>query len=127
MMWDATATFDWLEDRSFLVQRTAVGDLSNAPTGWVENAPRSAVWLIGVDEVTERFTALYADSRDVFRVYAMTLRGGVWKIWRDTPGFSQRFTGTFHGDGDSIDGGWESSEDGNEWEVDFDVTYTKVE
>lgn len=61
--WSGTVSFDWLEDRSFLVQRMTVGDLSNAPTGWVENAPHSTVWLIGLDETIEQFTALYTDSR----------------------------------------------------------------
>lgn len=119
-------TFDWLEAGTFLVQRSEAGDLSDAPTGWVEHAPRSTVSIIGLDDSGELFTMLYADSRDVFRVYRMRLREGVWEIWRDAPGFSQRFTGTFHDDGDTIEGRWEFSDDGIEWEADFDLNYTRV-
>lgn len=121
-------TFEWLEDGAFLVQRSEGGDLSEAPTEWVENAPRSAVSIIGLDDTSEQFTMLYADSRDVFRVYQMSLSDGVWEIWRDAdaPWFSQRFTGTFDDDGDVIEGTWEHSDDGVDWEVDFDLTYTRV-
>lgn len=119
-------TFDWLEDRAFLVQRSEVGDLSEAPTEWIENAPHSTVSIIGLDDTSEQFTMLYADSRNVFRVYQMSLSEGVWKLWRDAPGFSQRFTGNFKDDGDTIEGRWERSDDGIEWEVDFDLTYTRV-
>lgn len=118
-------TFEWLEDGAFLVHRSETGELSGAPTEWVENAPRSAVRIIGVDDTSEQFTMLYADSRDVFRVYQMSLSEGVWKLWRDAPEFSQRFTGTFD-DGDVIEGTWEHSGDGVDWEVDFDLTYTRV-
>lgn len=119
-------TFEWLEDGAFLVHRSEAGDLSEAPTEWVENAPRSAVSIIGLDDTSEQFTMLYADSRDVFRVYQMSLSDGVWKLWRDAPEFSQRFTGTFNDDGDVIEGTWERSDDGVDWEVDFDLTYTRV-
>jgi hypothetical protein len=47
-------------------------------------------------------------------------------LWRDAPGFFQRFTGTFSDDGTRITGRCEASEDGSTWEPDFDVTYTKV-
>lgn len=61
----------------------------------------------------------------------MSFADGIWKLWRDSPDFSpfdfaQRFTGTF-ADGDRrIDARWEIAEDGETWETDFDLTYTKV-
>lgn len=119
-------TFDWLEDGAFLVQRSEVDDLSEAPTEWVENAPHTTVSIIGLDDTSEQFTMLYVDSRDVFRVYQMSLNDEVWKVWRDAPGFSQRFTGTFNDDDNRIEGKWEWSDDGVEWEADFDLTYTRV-
>ena len=119
-------TFEWLEDEAFLVQRSEAGDLSEAPPIWVENYPRSSISIIGLDDTSEQFTMLYADSRNVFRVYQMSLSDGVWKVWRDAPGFFQRFTGTFEDDGDVIKGTNERSDDGVDWEVDFDVTYTRV-
>jgi len=54
----------------------------------------------------------------------MSFKDGVWKLWRDHPGFSQRFTGTFDESGDVITGTFELSRDGTTWERDFDTTYT---
>jgi hypothetical protein len=56
----------------------------------------------------------------------MSLSDGVWKLWRDAAGFSQRFEGMFSDDGKTISGRWEKSADGMQWEHDFDLTYTKV-
>jgi hypothetical protein len=58
-------------------------------------------------------------------VYEMSLRDNVWKLWRDSPDFSQRFTGTCSEDGKSIRGCWEKSSDGSNWKHDFDLTYLK--
>jgi hypothetical protein len=92
----------------------------------VANSPFPLATIIGLDDSTERFTMLYADARGVFRVYQMTLSDGVWKVWREAPGFHQRFTGTFSDDGATITAYWEGSRDGSNWEHDFDLTYTKV-
>ena len=61
----------------------------------------------------------------------MEFSDGVWTLGREFPDFtpldfSQRFTGRFSGDGQRIDGRWETSRDGSDWEHDFDLTYTKV-
>ena len=41
--------------------------------------------------------------------------------------FWQRFAGRFSEDGRTIQGTWETSQDeGASWEVDFDLTFTKV-
>ena len=58
--------------------------------------------IIGLDESTEEFTMLYSDARGVCRVVQMSLSEGVWKMWRETPGFFQHYTGTFSGDGNTI-------------------------
>jgi len=73
------AGFEWCEYGRFL--RHTIG---------AEGAP-PARWMIGRDETSDEFTALYADSRGVSRVYAMSLAGDVWKIWRSASGFHQRF------------------------------------
>ena len=39
---------------------------------------------------------------------------------------AQRFTGTFSADGRTIAGRWELAPDGDDWQTDFDVTYTRV-
>ena len=56
----------------------------------------------------------------------MTLDGGQWKIWRQAPGFCQRYTGMISDDSTTITGAWEGSPDGREWTHDFGLTYTKT-
>jgi hypothetical protein len=119
--------FDWLEEGAFLVQRAYAEVAEDAPAEWVANSPLPLATITGLDDSSERFSVLYADSRGVFRVYQMTLSDGVWRMWREAPGFFQRFTGTFSADGRTITGGWEGSRDGSSWEPDFDMTYTKIE
>jgi hypothetical protein len=119
--------FAWLEGGAFLVQHVdAQPAQPSAPTEWEANAPREITTIIGLDDSTESFCMLYADSRGVYRVYQMSVEDGVWKVWRDAPGFSQRFTGTFSDDGNTITAQWEYSSDGSNWEHDFDMTYRKV-
>ncbi|TMQ96678.1 hypothetical protein ETD83_21125 [Actinomadura soli] len=60
------------------------------------------------------------------RVYQMTFEGGLWKMWRDAPGFDQRFSGKFGDDGRTIQASWAKSLDNETWEHDFDLIYTKV-
>jgi hypothetical protein len=109
-------SFEWLEDGAFLVER--MGEkLSSAP---------QATWLIGRDESTPNYTALYYDSRSVSRVYQLSFSDGIWKLWREAPNFWQRFEGKLSKDGKIIKAHWEKSEDGTTWEHDFDLTYTKL-
>ncbi len=68
---------------------------------------------------------LYFDSRGVSRVYQMTLKGRVWKMWRNWPGFSQRFTGAISEDGNSITAFWELCTDGVNWEHDLELEYAR--
>jgi hypothetical protein len=113
--------FEWMPGEQFLVQRWEVPH-PDAPDG---------VAIIGFDPVRETYLQHYFDSRGVARVYEMSFADRVWKLWRDSADFSpldfsQRFTGTFSDDGETIDGRWEISNDGSNWEHDFDLTYTKV-
>lgn len=107
--------FEWLEGHAYLRQRSTVPDPAPAST-----------WLIGADDAEDSCFALYHDSRDVRRVYRMRLADGVWRVWRDAPGFNQRFVGTLSEDGGTIRGAWEMSADGSTWEHDFDLVYTRV-
>jgi len=87
--------------------------------------PRSTM-VIGADDPSDEYSALYYDSRNVHRVYRMTLEGHEWRMWREAPEFNQRFLGRISKDGGVIAAQWEVSRDGDNWEVDFDLTYTKV-
>jgi hypothetical protein len=44
-------------------------------------------------------------------------------LWRDAPGFSQRFSGTFADDSDLIDGRWQLCRDDIHWDDDLQISY----
>jgi hypothetical protein len=117
----ARVSFEWLPGELFLIQRWEV-PVPEAPDG---------IAVIGPDPESEGdYLQHYFDSRGVARVYKMTFKDGIWKLWRAEPdfsplNFSQRFTGTFSEDGRTIAGAWEIRHDGKSWEHDFDLTYTK--
>jgi len=81
--------------------------------------------LVGADEARNECTVLYYDSRGVYRVYQMTVADGVWSMWREAPGFNQRYIGEIKDGGKTIEGRWEMSDDGERWRVDFDLTYRR--
>jgi hypothetical protein len=110
-------TFEWLEGRFFLTQRF-VNEHPAAPSG---------IAIIGAGAEAETFEQHYYDSRGVARVYQVSLDGGVWKLWREAPGFWQRYTGEISEDDTTIKGAWEGSADGRKWKHDFGLTYIKVD
>jgi hypothetical protein len=118
----ARVSFEWLPGERFLIQRWEI-PVPEAPDG---------IAIIGPDPASEgNYLQHYFDSRGVARIYKMSLEDGVWKLWRDEPDFShldfsQRYTGNFTDDGQIILGTWEICHDGQTWEVDFDLTYTRV-
>jgi hypothetical protein len=111
------ATFDWFEAGAFLIQQSEISTSADFPR---------SISIIGPDHEAETYGMLYFDSRGVSRIYKMTFSGGIWTLWRDYPGFSQRFQGTFSEDNNSITARWERSTDGSHWEHDFALTYTKA-
>lgn len=126
-MASSRTSFRWMDGEPFLIQRSGGGSgLQHHDNEWVENAPDGMTMVIGPDDTHERYSALYADTRGVFRVYQMSLNDGVWKLWREAPGFSQRFTGRISNDGNTIESTWEASEDGDTWDVDFNLKYRKI-
>jgi hypothetical protein len=108
-------SFEWLEGGIFMVQHEE-GLGPDVPHG---------TWIIGPDDDVGTYCVLHYDSRGVSRIYQMSLNGSTWKIWRDFPSFSQRFTGTFSEDRKTIKAQWKKSNDGSAWEHDFDLTYTR--
>ena len=113
----ATASFEWLEGERFLIQRSR----AEAPFP-------SGISIIGWDEELGGLLMHYFDSRGVARRYDLSFDGGVLKISRPLePGdFAQRFEGRLSDDGSRIDGRWEYSDDGEDWELDFELTYEKT-
>lgn len=115
-----------LEGGAFLVQRADVGPETSLPGEWGPNAPFPTVSLIGYDDTADEFTVLYADGRGVARVYRGTMTDRTWRQWRTTPGFHQRLTATFSPDGNTVEGRWEQSADGERWTTDFDVAFVRA-
>jgi hypothetical protein len=117
----ARSRFEWTLDGQFLLQRTEVP---------VPGTPGSLT-IVSADLQTGAYTQHYYDSRDVVRLYAMTLADGVWTLTRESPDFTpldfrQRFTGTFSQDGNTITGAWKKCPDGAGWEHDFALTYRRA-
>lgn len=109
------ATFEWLTGGFYLLQR-----FSTEHPGFPDG-----IAVIGAG-AGGTFTQRYFDSRGVHRVYAMSLRDGVWRLWRDAPAFWQRYAGSLDQAGVTITGAWESSRDGQSWSHDFDLSYRRT-
>ena len=110
------STFEWLEGGAFLIMRSQI-DEPGVPSG---------IAIFGTDDTTGECSMLYFDERGVSRRYEASLRDGELRWWRDTPEFSQRFTGTFSADGDTITGQGELSRDGATWAPDLAITYRRI-
>jgi hypothetical protein len=104
---------EWLEGEQFLIHR-AWSDHPDFP---------DSISVIGV---TEELSMHYFDSRGVHRVYRVGASEAEWRIWRDAPGFSQRFTGRFSDGGDTLSGVWELSQDDSTWADDLEITYRRA-
>ena len=113
----ARTTFEWTLDGAFLLQQAFV-PAPEAPNG---------LCVIGLDS-EDGYTQHYFDSRGIARLYAMSFDGRDWTLARRAADFSplefhQRWLGAFGRDGDTIEGRWESSPDGHNWELDFELAY----
>jgi hypothetical protein len=106
-------TFEWLEGGQFLVVRSH-NDHELFP---------DAISVIGAPEAGNGLVMEYFDSRGVRRTYRVSLDDGVWRIWRDQPGFDQRFSATLAPD--SFQGMFELAETPDEWQEDMRVTYRR--
>lgn len=123
----ARYTFEWSADRAFLFHHGKAEISEDAPQLWRDNAPRWVSVVIGRDDRSGRYGYLYADSREVRRVYEMSFDGRDWRIWgRAGESFFQRFHGRLSEDGSTIESRWERSSDAETWELDFEATYRRV-
>ena len=113
------STFEWLSGRHYLIGRS-VTDHPDFPDGLT-------VTGADADGEEETLASHYFDSRGVERIYRSSrIEDRVWKMWRDDPEFTQRFTGTLSEDGNTIAGQWEAlSGDGSTWEADLAITYRR--
>jgi hypothetical protein len=111
------SSFEWLREGALLAWHF----------DWQrEQGIPNAFNVIGHDDAVEPCSMLYTDERGVARIYQMSLADGVWKMWRESPGFSQRMTGTFSDDGNTITWRGELSRDDSTWEPDLSITFTRT-
>ena len=108
-----SVTFEWLEGGRFLIQRSH-NDHESFP---------DSISVIGAPEAGEGLVMEYFDSRGVRRTYGVSLDGGVLRIWRDQPGFDQRFSAKLGHD--AFEGQWQLAETPGDWRDDVKVTYRR--
>src|SRR3569623_133818 len=89
---ESTALFEWVEGGDFLALRQGTKETPHA------------TWLISRDQDAQNYTVLYLDDRKFSRVYEMSFKNGIWKMWRNAPKFVQRFEGKLSRDKNTIKG-----------------------
>jgi hypothetical protein len=122
-------TAEWLEGERFLIHRART-DHPDFP---------DAISIIGytdqdrVDKTAGRGSAAgepeltmhYFDSRGVFRLYDFAIDAKSYRFQRLAPGFSQRLTGTFTDNGNTIVGRSQLCQDDATWHDDLQITYRR--
>ncbi|MBC8069500.1 MAG: DUF1579 family protein [Deltaproteobacteria bacterium] len=110
-----TASFRWLAEPELVQMRSRFG----------KGGPPTSISVIGGDDASKSFMMLYSDERGVARHMTMTLTKKAWELSAQTLEFAQRYRGTISADGRTIRGAWEMCEDGETWEHDFALVYTR--
>ncbi|HYW11933.1 MAG TPA: DUF1579 family protein [Longimicrobium sp.] len=108
----ATDRYEWMQGGYFLLHhvRAHMGDVE-----------LTALEVIGYDAETGTYPMRSYDSQGNTGTHQATLRDGNWTF----QGATERFTGSFSGDGGTITGLWEQSADGVTWVPWMDVTLTR--
>ena len=125
-----TVEIEWLEGKQFLIHRArtdhpdfpdSISMIGFTGRDRVDNAP-------GIDPASADKPQLhmhYFDSRGVFRIYEASIDDASFRLERDDPGFSQRFTGRFADAGETIVGRWQLCRDEHHWDDDLQITYRR--
>ena len=79
--------------------------------------------VIGAPEEGGGLVLEYFDSRGVRRTYGVSLDEGVLRMWRDAPGFDQRFAATLGPD--AFGSLWQVAPTPGDWQDDLRVTYRR--
>lgn len=121
---------EWLEGERFLIHRArtdhpdfpdAISIIGFTGRDRIDKAPDIDTAAAGKAPLSMH----YFDSRGVFRVYGVSIEDESWRFFRDDPGFSQRFLGTFADGGNTFAGRWQLCEDGSHWNDDLQITYRR--
>lgn len=125
-----TASIEWLEGERFLLIRARVDHpdfpdslmvIGNFDQDRADDATGSVA-----DARGPSMRMHYFDSRGVFRLFEASIDESSWRFWRNAPGFSQRFTGTFADGGDTIVGLSQLRRDDVHWADDLAITYRRA-
>lgn len=112
-------TIEWLAGEAFLLVRYTAPDPSVSRT-----------WVVGADDIhPDQLVILQHDQHGERRVYQGSFDGPLWRVWRDAPGASQRFTGSLNETGNTLRATWERSDselDPRTWEHELDIVYTRI-
>jgi hypothetical protein len=109
-----SATFEWFEGGHYLVLRSHNEH---------ELFP-DAICVIGAPETGDGLVMEYFDSRGIRRTFGIAIEDGVLRMWRDAPGFDQRFSATLAPD--TFEGLWRLAETPGDWKDDLRVTYRRL-
>jgi hypothetical protein len=125
-----TADIEWMEGERFLIQR-ARNEHPDFPDsisiiGFTEQDRVDETGSVEPVAAGSPLSMHYFDSRGVFRIYRASADAETLRLWRDAPGFSQRFTGTIADGGDTIMGTWQLRTDDVNWEDDLRITYRRT-
>ncbi|AWP27576.1 DUF1579 family protein [Paenibacillus sp. Cedars] len=109
----AVDTYEWLPGGYFLIHHV---------DGYMGKDKVKAIEIIGYDASSQNYTTHSYDNQGNFNAYQANLLDRDWKIW----GESERFTGMFSEDSNTLTGSWELSSDGTNWVPWMDIKLTKV-
>jgi hypothetical protein len=110
------AVFEWHENGAFLIMRSEI-DHPKFPDG---------IEIFGSDDMAKTFFMLHFDERGTSRKFNVQVDGMGFTWQRDDPDFSQRYALKIQDDGQSLEGKGEMSRNGNAWENDLSLTYTRT-
>ena len=110
-----TTTFEWLEGGHFIVQRSR-SEHESFPDG---------ISVIGAPESGHGLVMEYFDSRGVRRTYGVALDDDILRIWRDEPGFDQRFVAPLGQP--SFEGQWQLARTPGDWQDDLKLSFRRVD
>lgn len=109
----AVDIYEWLPGGYFLIHHV---------DGHMGKDEVKAIEIIGYDASSQSYTTQSYDNQGNINAYQANLLDRTWTIL----GKSERFTGMFSEDNNTLTGSWELSNDGKNWVQWMDIKLTKV-